>query len=189
MDLIAQKLPCNYDAVYRTVSAPHCPQKTAPWVAEGAPHRAGVAQGGDAIEEQPSNRQLAVVPEGAEPRSMEKASLPRMAITWAGAVHNMSNCSLRRVDGLLPDHLSDQLGSQQDWNRRVWSVWVLVGLCAMLGVWALLCHQQKYNCLRWSHNACHEKCHVVPNASAGAAPLGCFQVLWLSVAHQHFRCL
>ena len=54
------------------MSAPHCPQKTAPWVAEGAPHSAGVAQGGDAIEEQPSNRQLAVVPEGAEPRSMEK---------------------------------------------------------------------------------------------------------------------
>ena len=33
MDLIAQKLPCNYNEVYRTVSAPHCPQKTAPWVA------------------------------------------------------------------------------------------------------------------------------------------------------------
>ena len=33
VDLIAQKLPCNYNAVYRTVSAPHCPQKTVPWVA------------------------------------------------------------------------------------------------------------------------------------------------------------
>ena len=43
VDLIAQKLPCNYNAVYRTVSAPHCPQKTAPWVAEGAPRSAGVA--------------------------------------------------------------------------------------------------------------------------------------------------
>ena len=30
---IAQKLPYNYNAVYKTVSAPHCPQKTTPWVA------------------------------------------------------------------------------------------------------------------------------------------------------------
>ena len=33
VDLIAQKLPCNYNAVYRIVSAPHCPQKIVPWVA------------------------------------------------------------------------------------------------------------------------------------------------------------
>ena len=33
MDLIGQKQPYNYNAVYRTVSAPHYPQKIAPWVA------------------------------------------------------------------------------------------------------------------------------------------------------------
>ena len=87
--------------------------------AEGVPYSASVPEDGDAIEEQPSNRQLTVAPEGAEPRSMEKANLFRRAITWAGTVHNISNHSLRQVDGLLPDHLSYQLGSQQDWNRRV----------------------------------------------------------------------
>ena len=40
--------------------------------AEGVPHSVGVPQGGDAIEEQPSNRPLTVAPEGAEPRSMER---------------------------------------------------------------------------------------------------------------------
>ena len=112
-----------------------------------------------------------------------------MTITWAGAVHNVSNCFLRQVDMLLLDHLSDQLGSQQDWNRMVWSVWVLVGLCVMLGGRALLCNQQKNDCLRWSHNACHENCHVAPNTSAGTIALGCSQVLWLSVPHQLFPCL
>ena len=33
MDLITQKLPYNYNAVYKTVSAPHYPQKIPPWVA------------------------------------------------------------------------------------------------------------------------------------------------------------
>ena len=73
----------------------------------------------------------------------EKAGLPRMAITWAGTIHNVSNWSLRQVDGLLPDHLSDQLGSQQDWNTKVWPVWVFAGFCTMLGGPALLCHQPK----------------------------------------------
>ena len=48
---------------------------------------------------------------------------------------------------------------------------------------------KKNNCLRWSHNACYENCQVVPNASVRAPPLGCCQILWLSVGHQHFSCL
>lgn len=33
VDLFSQKLSCNYNAVYRTVSGPLCPQKTGQWVA------------------------------------------------------------------------------------------------------------------------------------------------------------
>ena len=104
-----------------------------------------------------------------------KAGLPRMAITWAGTVHNVSNWSLRQVDGPLPDHLSDQLGNQQDWNRRVWPVWVLAGLCAMLGGPALLCHQQKIwlfevipQCLSWKL-PCRAK-HFCWNYTTGLLP-------------------
>ena len=45
---------------------------TALAAAEDVPQSASIPQDGDAIEEQASNRQLTVAPEGAEPRSMER---------------------------------------------------------------------------------------------------------------------
>lgn len=81
VDMMAQDLPCGYNAVHRTIM-PHTvlTRQFLSWSAaldapEVVPCCAGVPQAVDTMEEHPSNCHLTASPEEAEPRRMDRQVL------------------------------------------------------------------------------------------------------------------